>query len=178
MIDIPLLISRETEIQGLKKLLVLVVIFGSLMLALSAFIYMHRALHVIMLPIAEVNIASIGLYSILGGIAIMLGAIAIYGDRMPSLRIRSGRMSPAFMAMLFGYVVAVSLVGMYEMLEIFATEMVPAVNFLYFSVGFVPVMVGTLSYILRVYSRLVELGAETPPKKPYVAELYLHELRK
>ena len=31
---------------------------------------------------------------------------------------------------------------------------------------------GALAYVVRVYARLVELGAETPAKNPYVAEMY------
>ncbi|MEK6971243.1 MAG: ammonia monooxygenase, partial [Nitrosopumilales archaeon CG15_BIG_FIL_POST_REV_8_21_14_020_33_23] len=31
---------------------------------------------------------------------------------------------------------------------------------------------GALAYVVRVYARLVELGAETPGENPYVAEMY------
>src|SRR4030042_969997 len=38
--------------------------------------------------------------------------------------------------------------------------------------GFVVACMGALAYVVRVYARLVELGAETPAKNPYVAEMY------
>ena len=31
---------------------------------------------------------------------------------------------------------------------------------------------GALAYVVRVYARLVEIGAETPAKNPYVVEMY------
>lgn len=37
---------------------------------------------------------------------------------------------------------------------------------------------GALAYVVRVYARLVELGAETPAKSPYVAEMYKLALEK
>jgi hypothetical protein len=38
--------------------------------------------------------------------------------------------------------------------------------------GVVLAFMGALAYVVRVYARLVELGAETPAKNPYVAEMY------
>jgi hypothetical protein len=38
--------------------------------------------------------------------------------------------------------------------------------------GVVVAFMGALAYVVRVYARLVELGAETPAKNPYVAEMY------
>ena len=38
--------------------------------------------------------------------------------------------------------------------------------------GVVVAFMGVLAYVVRVYARLVELGAETPGKNPYVAEMY------
>ncbi|MFQ5970245.1 MAG: hypothetical protein ACE5J2_07125 [Nitrososphaerales archaeon] len=179
MVYIPVLISREMEITGLKNVMVILVVFASLTLALTVYIYMHHALHLIVLPMTGFNIAHIWLYSILGGISIVLCMIAIYSNKVHSLRMPSGRTSPAFFIMLLGLLITVILLGMNEMLEAwFATEMVPTLKFLYFSTGLVPMMVGMLSYILRVHSRLVELGAETPPKKSYVAELYAQELQR
>jgi hypothetical protein len=41
-----------------------------------------------------------------------------------------------------------------------------------FNMGVVVAFMGALAYVVRVYARLVELGAETPAKNPYVAEMY------
>ncbi len=38
--------------------------------------------------------------------------------------------------------------------------------------GVVVAFMGALAYVVRVYARLVELGAETPARNPYVAEMY------
>src|ERR687897_822014 len=40
------------------------------------------------------------------------------------------------------------------------------------NMGVVVAFMGALAYVVRVYARLVELGAETPAKNPYVAEMY------
>ena len=41
-----------------------------------------------------------------------------------------------------------------------------------FNIGVTVAFMGALAYIVRVYARLVELGAETSAKNPYVAEMY------
>ena len=41
-----------------------------------------------------------------------------------------------------------------------------------FNMGVVVAFMGALAYVVRVYARMVELGAETPAKNPYVAEMY------
>ena len=51
--------------------------------------------------------------------------------------------------------------------EIFAVP-----NHWMFNMGVVVAFMGALAYVVRVYARLVELGAETPAKNPYVAEMY------
>jgi Na+-transporting methylmalonyl-CoA/oxaloacetate decarboxylase gamma subunit len=43
--------------------------------------------------------------------------------------------------------------------------------------GVVVAFMGALAYVVRVYARLVELGAETPGKNPYVAEMYKLHLK-
>ena len=50
--------------------------------------------------------------------------------------------------------------------EIFAVP-----NHWMFNMGVVVVFYGALAYVVRVYARLVELGAETPAKNQYVAKL-------
>ncbi|MGI0048332.1 MAG: methane monooxygenase/ammonia monooxygenase subunit C, partial [Nitrososphaera sp.] len=40
------------------------------------------------------------------------------------------------------------------------------------NMGVVVAFMGALAYVVRVYARLVELGAETPARNPYVAEMY------
>ncbi|MEM3103083.1 MAG: hypothetical protein QXL93_00190 [Candidatus Nitrosocaldus sp.] len=38
--------------------------------------------------------------------------------------------------------------------------------------GVVVAFMGALAYVVRLYVRMVELGMETPPSNPYVAEMY------
>jgi methane/ammonia monooxygenase subunit C len=38
--------------------------------------------------------------------------------------------------------------------------------------GLVLAFIGALAFVVRIYARLIELGAETPAKNPYVDELY------
>ena len=33
-------------------------------------------------------------------------------------------------------------------------------------------VIGSLAYLMRIYGRLIELGAESPVKNPYMAEMY------
>src|ERR687892_259604 len=48
----------------------------------------------------------------------------------------------------------------------------PAHWWLYSHFVALPLGWGVVAYVVRVYARLVELGAETPAKNPYVAEMY------
>ena len=54
----------------------------------------------------------------------------------------------------------------------FVEEIFAVPNHWMFNMGVVVAFMGALAYVVRVYARLVELGAETPAKNPYVAEMY------
>ncbi|HXG06414.1 MAG TPA: hypothetical protein VNI77_03710 [Nitrososphaera sp.] len=41
-----------------------------------------------------------------------------------------------------------------------------------FNVGIIAAFMGALAFVVRVYARLVELGAETPATNPYVTEMF------
>lgn len=43
-----------------------------------------------------------------------------------------------------------------------------------FNMGIFVGLIGSLAYLMRIYARLIELGAETPVKNPYIAENYKH----
>jgi methane/ammonia monooxygenase subunit C len=38
--------------------------------------------------------------------------------------------------------------------------------------GIFMALMGSLAYLVRVYARLVELGAERPARNPHIAEMY------
>ncbi len=54
----------------------------------------------------------------------------------------------------------------------FVEEIFSVPNHWMFNMGVVVAFMGALAYVVRVYARLVELGAETPARNPYVAEMY------
>ena len=54
----------------------------------------------------------------------------------------------------------------------FVEEIFAVPNHWMFNMGVVVAFIGALAYVVRVYARLVELGAETPGENPYVAEMY------
>ena len=41
-----------------------------------------------------------------------------------------------------------------------------------FNIGIFVGLIGSPAFTTRAYARLIELGAETPPRNPYVAEVY------
>jgi methane/ammonia monooxygenase subunit C len=41
-----------------------------------------------------------------------------------------------------------------------------------FNMGIFVGLIGSLAYPMRIYARLIELGAETPVKNPCIAENY------
>ena len=64
-------------------------------------------------------------------------------------------------------------IGVNEMWHFWFVEEIFAVpNHWMFNMGVVVAFMGALAYVVRVYARLVELGAETPGENPYVAEMY------
>ena len=63
-------------------------------------------------------------------------------------------------------------IGVNELWHFWFVEEIFAVpNHWMFNMGVVVAFMGALAYVVRVYARMVELGAETPAKNPYVAEI-------
>ena len=74
---------------------------------------------------------------------------------------------------IIGYLATMFTIGVNEMWHFWFVEEIFAVpNHWMFNMGVVVAFMGALAYVVRVYARLVELGAETPAKNPYVAEMY------
>src|SRR5918994_171596 len=103
---------------------------------------------------------------------IMLGSIAasvevdnFVDGSLHQTAIRDSAFTPAHW-WLYSHFVALPL-GWGFVAEIFAVP-----NHWMFNMGVVVAFMGALAYVVRVYARLVELGAETPAKNPYVAEMY------
>src|ERR671914_13917 len=103
---------------------------------------------------------------------IMLGSIAasvevdnFVDGSLHQTAIRDSAFTPAHW-WLYSHFVALPL-GWGFVEEIFAVP-----NHWMFNMGVVVAFMGALAYVVRVYARMVELGAETPAKNPYVAEMY------
>jgi len=72
-----------------------------------------------------------------------------------------------------GYLATMFTIGINEMWLFWIVVVIFAVPIHWmFNMGVVVAFMGALAYVVRVYARLVELGAETPGENPYVAEMY------
>jgi len=108
-------------------------------------------------------------------VALPLGwaAVAIYDRKVPILRGPNNSMNTGLKMTILGYLATMFTIGINEMWHFWFVEEIFAVpNHWMFNMGVVVAFMGALAYVVRVYARLVELGAETPGEDPYVAEMY------
>ena len=97
----------------------------------------------------------------------------MYDRRVPILRGPANSMNTGLKITIIGYLATMFTIGVNEMWHFwFVEEILSVPNHWMFNMGVVVVFMGALAYVVRVYARLVELGAETPAKNPYVAEMY------
>ena len=97
----------------------------------------------------------------------------MYDRRVPILRGPNNSMNTGLKITIIGYLATMFTIGVNEMWHFWFVEEIFAVpNHWMFNMGVVVAFMGALAYVVRVYARLVELGAETPAKNPYVAEMY------
>jgi methane/ammonia monooxygenase subunit C len=74
---------------------------------------------------------------------------------------------------IIGYLATMFTIGINELWHFwFVEEIFSVPNHWCFNMGVVVAFMGALAYVVRVYARLVEIGAETPARNPYVAEMY------
>ena len=81
---------------------------------------------------------------------------------------------------ILGYLATMFTIGVNEMWHFWFVEEIFAVpnHWMFMTIRpfhnfyVVVAFMGALAYVVRVYARLVELGAETPGENPYVAEMY------
>ena len=99
--------------------------------------------------------------------------VAMYDRTVPILRGPGNSMNTGLKITIIGYLATMFTIGVNEMWHFWFVEEIFAVpNHWMFNMGVVVAFMGALAYVVRVYARLVELGAETPAKNPYVAEMY------
>jgi len=97
----------------------------------------------------------------------------MYERKVPILRGPNNSMNTGLKITIIGYLATMFTIGVNELWHFwFVEEIFSVTNHWMFNMGVVVAFMGALAYVVRVYARLVELGAETPAKNPYVAEMY------
>ena len=173
MAQMPALIPKEVEIQRLKKIWLIVIAMGSTAASVEVDNFVDGSLHQTSIRDSAFTPAHWWLYSHFVALPLGWGAVAIYDRRVPVLRGPNNSMNTGLKMTILGYLATMFTIGVNEMWHFWFVEEIFAVpNHWMFNMGVVVAFMGALAYVVRVYARLVELGAETPGENPYVAEMY------
>ncbi len=173
MAQLPALIPKEVEIQRLKKIWLIVIAMGSTAASVEVDNFVDGSLHQTSIRDSAFTPAHWWLYSHFVALPLGWGAVAIYDRRVPILRGPNNSMNTGLKMTILGYLATMFTIGVNEMWHFWFVEEIFAVpNHWMFNMGVVVAFMGALAYVVRVYARLVELGAETPGENPYVAEMY------
>ena len=173
MAQMPALIPKEVEIQRLKKIWLIVIAMGSTAASVEVDNFVDGSLHQTSIRDSAFTPAHWWLYSHFVALPLGWGAVAIYDRRVPILRGPNNSMNTGLKMTILGYLATMFTIGVNEMWHFWFVEEIFAVpNHWMFNMGVVVAFMGALAYVVRVYARLVELGAETPGENPYVAEMY------
>ena len=173
MAQMPALIPKEVEIQRLKKIWLIVIAMGSTAASVEVDNFVDGSLHQTSIRDSAFTPAHWWLYSHFITLPLGWGAAAIYDRKIPVLRGPNNSMNTGLKMTILGYLATMFTIGVNEMWHFWFVEEIFAVpNHWMFNMGVVVAFMGALAYVVRVYARLVELGAETPGENPYVAEMY------
>jgi methane/ammonia monooxygenase subunit C len=173
MAQILALIPKEVEIQRLKKIYLMLIILFSIAASAVVDIFVDGSIHQTYIRDSAFTPAQWWLYSHFIALPIGWGFIAMYDRRVPVLRGPNNSMNTGLKIAIIGYLSTTFSIGINEMWHFWFVEEIFAVpSHWMFNMGIVVAFMGALAYVVRVYSRMVELGAETSGKNPYVAELY------
>src|SRR5919201_709556 len=148
MAQMPALIPKEVEIQRLKKIYIMVIMLVSIAGSVEDDNFVEGSLHKTAIRDSAFTPAHWWLYSHFVALPLGWGFVAMYDRRVPILRGPGNSMNTGLKLTILGYLATM------------------------FKIGVVVAFMGALAYVVRVYARLVELGAETPAKNPYVTEMY------
>ena len=169
----PALIPKEVEIQRLKKLYVEIVLMFSLTLVAVIAYDMDNSLNQTTIRDSVFTPANWLVYSILVVLPLGWGFIAMYSKRVPILRGPGNSINTGLKVSIIGFIAAMFGIALNELWHFWFVEEVTAVPpHWIFNMALFVGLIGSLAYIVRIYARLIELGAETPAKNPYVAEMY------
>ncbi len=173
MAQMPALIPKEVEIQRLKKIWMIIISMGSTAASVEVDNFVDGSLHQTSIRDSAFTPAHWWLYSHFVALPLGWASVAIYDRKVPILRGPNNSMNTGLKMTILGYLATMFTIGINEMWHFWFVEEIFAVpNHWMFNMGVVVAFMGALAYVVRVYARLVELGAETPGENPYVAEMY------
>ena len=173
MAQMPALLPKEVEIQRLKKIWLVVIAMGSTAASVEVDNFVDGSIHQTSIRDSAFTPAHWWLYSHFVALPLGWGFVAIYDRKVPVLRGPNNSMNTGLKMTVLGYLATMFTIGVNEMWHFWFVEEIFAVpNHWMFNMGVVVAFMGALAYVVRVYARLVELGAETPGENPYVAEMY------
>jgi methane/ammonia monooxygenase subunit C len=171
--QMPALIPKEVEIQRLKKIYIMVIMLGSIAASVEVDNFVDGSLHQTAIRDSAFTPAHWWLYSHFIALPLGWGFVAMYDRRVPILRGPNNSMNTGLKITIIGYLATMFTIGINELWHFwFVEEIFSVPNHWMFNMGVVVAFMGALAYVVRVYARLVELGAETPARNPYVAEMY------
>jgi methane/ammonia monooxygenase subunit C len=173
LVQVQSLIPKEIEIQRLKKLYVEIVLMFSLTLAAAIAYYMDTSLNQTTIRDSAFTPANWLVYSLFVVLPLGWACIAIYSKRVPILRGPGNSINTGLKVAIIGFIAAMFAVALNELWHFWFVEEITAVPpHWIFNMGIFVGLIGSLAYLMRIYARLIELGAETPVKNPYMAEKY------
>jgi methane/ammonia monooxygenase subunit C len=173
LVQVQSLIPKEIEIQRLKKLYVEIVLMFSLTLAAAIAYYMYTSLNQTTIRDSAFTPANWLVYSLFVVLPLGWASIAIYSKRVPILRGPGNSINTGLKIAIIGFIAAMFVVALNELWHFWFVEEITAVPpHWIFNMGIFVGLIGSLAYLMRIYARLIELGAETPVKNPYMAEKY------
>lgn len=173
MAQIQLLVPKEIEIQRLKKLYIGIILMFSITLAAVIAYSIDISINQTIIRDSAFTPANWLAYSILIVLPLGWGFISIYSKRVPTLKGPSNSNNTGLKIAIIGFTAAMFAIGLNELWHFWFVEEITAVppNWI-FNMGIFFGLIGSLAYLMRIYARLIELGAETPVKNPYIAENY------
>ena len=177
MVQVQSLIPKEIEIQRLKKLYIEIVLMFSLTLAAIIAYDMDTSLNQTTIRDSAFTPANWLVYSLFVALPLGWAFLAIYSKRVPILKGPGNSINTGLKVAIIGFIAAMFGIALNELWHFWFVEEVTAVPpHWIFNMGMFVGMVGSLAFLMRIYARLIELGAETPVKNPYVAEMYKLDL--
>jgi methane/ammonia monooxygenase subunit C len=173
MAQIPSLIPKELEIQRLKRVYVLIVVMFSVAAASELAYFVDTSLNQTLIRDSAFTPTNWWLYGSLIALPLGWGLIAVYDRRIPSLRGPGNSLNTGLKMAIIGYMASMFAIGVNELWHFWFVEETFAVPpHWIFNMGLFVALIGSMAYLVKVYARLVELGAEIPPKNPYLPEMY------